>query len=344
MKKLMIQIPCLNEAETLPETIADLPREVDGFDSVQVLVVDDGSTDGTADVARSLGVEHVIRMNGNQGLARAFMAGVVAAVERGADVIVNTDADNQYVAADIARLVEPILDDRADIVIGTRPIREIRHFSPIKRFLQGVGSRVVRTLSGADVADAPSGFRAMTRDAAIRLNVFNDFTYTIETVIQAGLSNLRIASVPIRVNGPTRPSRLFRSISAYIRRSIITMLGVYVIYRPTRIFGALAAAFLIPALFLAARYGILAAMGEGRGHVQSVIASGVLFLAAVFMAAIGIVAHLQSINRRLLEEIRYLERSRRLEGAGIPGPDRSPIEMRTTRVSLDHNFAGMRNG
>ena len=320
--KLIIQIPCRDEAETLPATIADLPREVEGFEAVEWMVVDDGSTDGTAEVARALGVDHVVRMSGNQGLARTFMAGLVAATERGADVIVNTDADNQYCAADIPALVAPLVAGRADLVIGARPIKTIRHFSPTKRLLQVLGSRAVRALSGADVRDAPSGFRAMTRDAALRLNVFGDFTYTIETVIQAGLSNLRIASVPIRVNDPTRPSRLFRSNLGYIRRSLLTMLSVYPIYRPARIFGLLALAFFAPGAVLALRYLAIMAAGEGKGHVQSVIASGALMLCAVFMAAIGIVAHLQSINRRLLEEIRYLERSRRIrEQFGSPPGD-----------------------
>jgi glycosyltransferase involved in cell wall biosynthesis len=310
--KLIIQVPCLNEAETLPATVADLPRHVEGFDSVELMIIDDGSTDGTADVARSLGVEHVVRMNGNQGLARAFVAGLVAAVERGADVVVNTDADNQYMGEDIAKLVKPILEGNADIVIGARPIPAIQHFSPVKRLLQRVGSHVVRAFSGTRVHDAPSGFRAMTREAALRLNVFNGFTYTIETIIQAGLSNLRITSVPIRVNGPTRPSRLFRGNLSYIRRSIITMLSVYLIYRPTRLFGALALAFFLPGLFLAIRYVVMMFVGEGTGHVQSVIACAVLGLSSLFMAAIGVVAHLLSINRRLLEEIRYMERSRRL--------------------------------
>ena len=309
--KLIIQIPCLNERETLPTTVAALPRKVAGFESVEFLVIDDGSTDGTAEVARSVGVEYVIRMNGNQGLARAFMAGLVAAIELGADVVVNTDADNQYDARDIPSLVRPIVEGRADLVIGTRPIQNIEHFSPIKRVLQRLGTQVVRTVSGASVGDAPSGFRAMTRDTALRLNVFGRFTYTIETIIQAGLSNLRIVNIPVRVNGPTRPSRLFRSNLGYIRRSIHTMLSVYLIYRPVQIFSVLSAGFLAPALTLGLRYIYLMTLGEGKGHIQSVIACAVLMLCGVFMAAIGIVAHLQSINRRLLEEIRYLERSRR---------------------------------
>jgi glycosyltransferase involved in cell wall biosynthesis len=310
--KLIIQIPCYNEEEALPVTVGALPREVPGFDAVEVLIIDDGSTDRTVEVAQSLGVSHIVRMNGNQGLARGFMAGLHAAVEHGADVIVNTDADNQYDARDIPKLVEPIVQGRADIVIGARPIESIRHFSPTKRLLQRLGSRVVRALSETDIRDAPSGFRALTRDAALRLNVFNAYTYTLETIIQAGRSNLRVVDVPIRITGPTRPSRLVKSVTGYIRRSIMTMLSAYLIYRPTQIFGALAVAFLLPATFLAVRYLILAwFLGQGRGHVQSVIAAAVLAICGVFMIAIAVIAHLQAINRRLLEELQYLERSRR---------------------------------
>jgi glycosyltransferase involved in cell wall biosynthesis len=311
--KLIIQIPCLNEAESLPATLAELPREVEGFDRVEVMVVDDGSTDDTADVARLNGADHIVRMNGNQGLARAFMAGLVAATERGADVIVNTDADNQYCAEDIAKLVKPILERKADIVIGARPIADIKHFSLAKRLLQRLGSHVVRTFSKTNVQDAPSGFRAMTREAALRLNVFSGFSYTIETIIQAGLSNLRIVNVPVRVNGPTRPSRLFKGNLSYIRRSVLTMLSVYLIYRPTHLFGSLSVGFLVPGLLLGVRYLILMAMGQGQGHVQSVIACAVLVLCGVFMGAIGVVAYLQSINRRLMEELRYLARTKRSE-------------------------------
>lgn len=310
--KLIIQIPCYNEEATLPETVAELPREIPGFDSVEYLIIDDGSTDRTVEVARECGVHHVVSLNGNHGLATGFMTGLMAAIERGADVIVNTDADNQYCAGDISKLVAPILANRADIVIGARPIQTIQHFSPIKRYLQRLGSRVVRALSRTSVEDAPSGFRAMTRDAALRLNVFNSYTYTLETIIQAGRSNLRVVNVPIRVNGPTRPSRLMRSVTQYIRRSILTMLSVYLIYRPTKIFNVLAGVFLVPALVLALRYLYLAFLiGNGKGHVQSVIASGVLAVCGVFMLAMGVVAHLLAINRRLLEEVRYLSRARR---------------------------------
>jgi glycosyltransferase involved in cell wall biosynthesis len=312
--KVVIQIPCFNEEETLPATLAALPRELAGADRVEWIVIDDGSADRTAEVARAHGVDHVVRMNGNQGLARAFMAGLVAAVERGADVIVNTDADNQYRADDIPELIRPLTAGEADIVIGARPIAAIRHFSATKRALQRIGSGVVRRLSGTRIRDAPSGFRAFTRDAALRLNVFSSYTYTLETIVQAGHSNLRVVDVPVRVNPPTRRSRLIRSIPVYLRRSVADLLSTYLVYHPTKLFNVLGLLFLIPGLALAVRYLVLASMGQGTGHVQSVIASGVLAICGVFMLAIGVVARLLGVNRRLLEEIRYLERSRRKEG------------------------------
>lgn len=308
--RAVIQIPCFNEEETLPTTLEALPRELPGFDEVLVLVIDDGSTDNTIAVAESCGVEHIVRMHGNQGLARAFMAGLLEAVALKADVIINTDADNQYCADDIGKLVSPLLDDRADVVIGSRPIESIGHFSFVKKLLQRIGSGVVRNLSGTLVRDAPSGFRAFTREAALRLNVFSQYTYTLETLIQAGHSNLRVVDTPIRVNGPTRPSRLISSIPSYVRRSVLDLLSAYVIYSPTRIFGVAAALFLVPGAFLALRYLYFLSQGNGLGHVQSVIASGVLAMCGVFMLAIGVLAHLLAINRRLLEEARYLLRSR----------------------------------
>ncbi|HXG09232.1 MAG TPA: glycosyltransferase family 2 protein [Gemmataceae bacterium] len=311
--KLIIQIPCWNEAQTLPQTIAGLPRQVEGFDTVEILVIDDGSTDGTATVARALGVDHIIRLNGHQGLARAFMAGLAAATDRGADVIVNTDADNQFDARDLPALVQPILEGRADLVIGARPIQIIRYFSPLKRFLHRLGNQVIRALSSAAVADAPCGFRALTRDAALRLNVFGDFTYTLETIIQAHWSNLRLVSVPIRVNAPTRPSRLFRSNLGCVWRALGSVVNAYVIYRPIRIFSLLALGFFIPGIALVLCYLCLWMTGEGTGHVKLVLAAAVLALCAVFLGAVGIIAHLQSINRRLLEELRYLARARRFQ-------------------------------
>jgi glycosyltransferase involved in cell wall biosynthesis len=308
---LIIQIPCLNEAQSLPTTVAALPRQVEGFDKVELMVIDDGSTDGTVAVARALGVDYIVELNGHQGLARAFMAGLLAAHEHGADVIVNTDADNQYSAGSLAALVRPILEDRADLVIGARPLWATRHFSAIKRILQVLGSRVVSTLSGAEVRDAASGFRAMNRHAALRLNVFGDFTYTIETVIQAGLNHLRIVSVPITVNDQMRPSRLFRSNGYYVWRSLLTMLGVYLIYRPTRIFGTLAVAFLVPGFALGIRSLIHAMAGEGVGPIHSLITCSILMLSGLFIAVMGILAHLLRINRQLLEEIRQLLRTQR---------------------------------
>lgn len=303
--KLVIQIPCYNEVETLPRTLADLPRQVDGFDSVEVLVIDDGSSDGTSAVAREHGADHVVRLNGHQGLARAFAAGLLAAVERGADVVVNTDADNQYQAGCISDLVAPIVRGEADVVIGARPIAQLRHFSLAKRLLQRAGSSVIRRLAGSDVRDAPSGFRAFSRDAAMRLNVFGAFTYTIETIIQASLSNLRVVSVPVQVNGPTRPSRLFRSNLGYVYRTVMTVLSAYVTYRPARIFGLLAGASLAAGLLLGLRYLYLMHRGEGAGHIQSVVLCAALTISGLFLLAIGAVAHLLSINRRLLEELRY---------------------------------------
>jgi glycosyltransferase involved in cell wall biosynthesis len=333
--KLIIQIPCLNEAESLPATLAALPQHVEGFDEVEVMVIDDGSTDNTMAVAKSLGVKDPISLNGHQGLARAFLAGLVAAVERGADVIVNTDADNQYQAGSIEALVKPIVEKRADIVVGARPIPTMRHFSPVKRWLQRLGSGVVRGLSGTDVSDAPSGFRAMTREVALRLSVFGDFTYTIETIIQAGLGRLRVVSVPVGVNATTRPSRLFRSNWSYVCRSLSTMTSAYLIDRPTRLFSILAIVFFVLGSALGVRYLILMGLGEGRGHIQSVIACSALILCSLFTALIGVLAHLLSINRRLLEEVRYLVRTLALQRSG-DSSQRLPL---SSCVDVDQGFA-----
>lgn len=320
--KLIIQIPCLNEAKTLPTTLADLPSAVDGFDEVETLVIDDGSTDDTAAVARSLGVDHILMMNGNQGLARAFMAGLECCVLLGADVIVNTDADNQYDGSCVRQLVQPLVRGTADIAIGARPIASIDHFSPLKKALQRCGSFVVRSLSGVDVQDAPCGFRAMTRKAALRLNVFGDFSYTLETIIQSGQSNLRIANVPIRVNGPTRPSRLFRSNPHYIVRSMMTITSAYVVYRPVRFFSILALLLWAPGVALGIRFLALFYAGSGSGHVQSLIACAILVLGSFFMGAIGTLAHLQSINRKLLQDIRYYHLDRKSRPSGFESPRR----------------------
>jgi glycosyltransferase involved in cell wall biosynthesis len=308
VRTLVIQICAHNEERTLPATLRDLPRRIDGLDRIRVLVVDDGSSDATSRVAIEHGADVVVRHPARQGLARAFMTAIRASVEAGADVIVHTDADNQYRAADIPELVAPIMAGQADIVVGARPIEAIRHFSATKRLLQRLGSAVVRSLSGTNVADAPSGFRAYTRDAALRLNVFNSFSYTLETLIQAGQANLRVISVPVGVNDPTRPSRLARGTMHYVLRSSAAIIGAYVAYRPVRLFGVLAAMFAAPSLVLGVRYLMLMLEGAGKGHVQSVIVASALGACAVFMLAIGAIAHLLSVNRRLLEEIRYQQR------------------------------------
>jgi glycosyltransferase involved in cell wall biosynthesis len=308
--KLVIQIPCFNEEQVLPVTLSHLPRAVPGFDVVEWLVVDDGSKDATSEVARRCGVDHVVRLPRNRGLARAFLAGLEAGLAAGADVIVNTDADNQYDARDLPKLVAPILAGEADLVVGARPIDGIAHFSPAKRLLQKLGSAVVRFVSGTRVPDAPSGFRAMTREAAMRLNVFGNYTYTLETLIQAGQSGMAIACVPVRVNGETRPSRLVKSSAHYVLKSSMTIVRMFVVYKPMRFFALIAALFALPGVALGARYLWLDAHGEGRGHVQSLILAAMLVGVSVAMGMLGVVGDLLAVNRKLLEESRL--RLRRL--------------------------------
>ena len=303
--KLIIQIPCLNESETLALALAELPRQIEGFDRVEWLVIDDGSTDGTAELAQSLGVDHVVRHTVNRGLAAAFMTGMDACLRLGADVIVNTDADNQYCAADIPRLTAPILGSEADMVIGARPIDETEHFSWIKKRLQRLGSWAVRMASKTDVADAPSGFRAISREAAIRLNVFNAYTYTLETIIQAGLSNMRVVSVPIRTNADLRPSRLVKSIASYVRRSLITIFRVFVIYRPLAVFFWSGLVFWLVGLAVGLRFTWFYLHGEGSGHVQSVMFSVLCLTLGTLLWMMAVIADLISTNRRLLEKIHY---------------------------------------
>ena len=309
MPKLIIQIPCLNESGTLALAISELPREVDGFDSVELLVVDDGSTDETESIAKALGVHHVVRHPVNRGLAAAFMTGLEACVRLGADVIVNTDADNQYEARDIPLLTTPILAGQADMVIGARPIDETAHFPWVKKKLQRLGSWAVRMASNTDIADAPSGFRAISRETATRLNVFNSYTYTLETIIQAGLSNLRVISVPIRTNPDLRPSRLVKSISSYVRRSLVTILRVFVTYRPLFVFFWLAALLATPGILLSFRFLYFYAIGDGTGHVQSLIAASMLTILAALAGMIGLIADLIAVNRKLLERIYRLLRN-----------------------------------
>lgn len=304
--KLIIQIPCYNEAETLAITLADLPREISGFNAVEWLIVDDGSTDATVEVARSNGVDHVVQHTRNQGLARAFMTGLDACLRLGADVVVNTDADNQYNAADIPALVQPILDSKAEIVVGARPIEAIEHFSPFKKLLQKLGSWVVRVASKTDIPDAPSGFRAMSRNAAQRLMVFNDYTYTLETIIQAGQKNMAITSIPVQVNDDLRPSRLVKSIPSYIKRSIITIVRIFVIYRPFRFFMTVGAILFAVGFLIGLRFLTYYLQGAGEGHVQSLILAALLMGMGFQTVLIAFIADLLAANRKLIEEVRYL--------------------------------------
>ena len=303
--KLVIQIPCYNEAGTLAIALAALPRQVPGFDLVEWLIIDDGSMDDTVAVARANGVDHVVRHTRNQGLARGYMTGLDACLRLGADVIVNTDADNQYNADDIPTLTKPILEHRADMVVGARPIETIEHFSPVKKMLQKLGSWVVRVASNTDVPDAPSGFRAMSRATAQRLMVFNDYTYTLETIIQAGQKNMAITSVPIRVNGELRPSRLVKSIPSYIKRSIVTIIRIFIIYRPFRFFGTIGAVLFGAGLLLGLRFLWKYLGGEGEGHVQSLILAALLLGMGFQTLLIAVVADLLAANRKLMEDVRY---------------------------------------
>lgn len=309
--KLIIQIPCYNEEESLPITLKYLPRKLDGFAKVEWLIIDDGSVDKTVQVAKSLGVDHIVRFKKNKGLAEAFMAGIDACVKNGADVIVNTDADNQYNADDIPALVTPILEGKADYVVGERPILKTAHFSFLKKVLQKLGSYVVRKISKTDIPDAPSGFRALSRDAAMKLNVFSAYTYTIETIIQAGIKNLAITSVPIRTNEDLRPSRLLKSIPAYIKRSVITMFRVFMIYEPFKFFLRFGVLFLLVGFVLVARYLYFVHLGEGAGHVQSVVVSGVFISVGFQLLLTSLVVDLLSVNRRIMEDTQF--RVRRLE-------------------------------
>jgi glycosyltransferase involved in cell wall biosynthesis len=303
--KLIIQIPCLNEAGTLAIALNALPREVSGFDTVEWLIIDDGSTDDTVKIAKENGVDHVVSHTHNLGLARGFMTGINACLRLGADVIVNTDADNQYNADDIPALTAPVLEGKADIVVGARPIETIEHFSPVKKMLQKLGSWVVRVASKTDIPDAPSGFRAMSREAAQKMMVFNDYTYTLETIIQAGQKNMAITSVPVRVNEDLRPSRLLKSIPSYIKRSIVTIIRIFVIYRPFRFFGSIGALLFGVGLLIGLRFLWYYLQGNGDGHVQSLILASVLLSMGFQAFLIAFIADLLAANRKLMEDIRF---------------------------------------
>lgn len=303
--KLIIQIPCLNEEKTLPVCLEALPRHVEGFDSVEWLIIDDGCTDQTVRVAKEHNVDHIVRFKKNRGLAKGFMAGIDACLRLDADVIVNTDADNQYNGDDIPLLVKPILKGDADIVVGSRPIDDIEYFSPIKKTLQKLGSRVVRIVSKTRVQDVTSGFRAMSRDSAMQLNVFNEYTYTLETIIQAGQKNIAIVSVPIRSNPFLRPSRLMRSIPSYIKKSIATILRIFVVYKPFRFFLSIGVVFLSIGVLVGLRFLYYYLTGGGGGHVQSLIFASIMIGVGFQVALVAFLADLLSVNRRLLEDVQY---------------------------------------
>ena len=307
VKKLIIQIPCYNEEATLGLTLSQLPRQIPGVEQVEWLIINDGSRDRTVEVAEASGVDHIVNFEQNQGLAKGFMAGVEACLKAGADIIVNTDADNQYCADDIPKLIQPILDGTAEIVVGARPIQEIKDFSPVKKFLQKLGSWVVRIASNTDIPDAPSGFRAISREAAIRLNVFNEYTYTLETIIQAGQRGMAITYVPIRTNGYLRPSRLVKSIPAYIQRSIITIIRIFMTYRPLQFFMMLGTVPFTAGLLLCLRWLLLfwEIFGDNpaKPRVPSLILAAVLILIGFQLWILGLVADLMSVNRKLLEDI-----------------------------------------
>jgi len=302
--KLVIQIPCFNEESSLPVTLSELPKDLPGFDAVEWLIIDDGSTDNTVEIANKHGVHHVVRHMHNQGLARAFMTGLDACLAVGADVIVNTDADNQYQASDIEKLVRPILDHQAEIVVGARPIDNTEHFSFVKKTLQRLGSRVVRMVSGTDIEDAPSGFRAFSRSAAKKLMVFNEYTYTLETIIQAGQKNIPICSVPIGTNNDLRPSRLVRSIPSYIVRSFTTIVRIFIVYRPFRFFMTIGSVIFLAGLMIGLRFLWFYFSGTGAGHIQSLILASVLLGMGFQTILIAFVTDLLAANRRLLEEQR----------------------------------------
>jgi glycosyltransferase involved in cell wall biosynthesis len=325
--KLIIQVPCYNEEGSLGVALQALPRHVEGFDNVEWLIIDDGSKDGTVRVAREYGVDHIVSFTKNQGLAAAFLAGLDACLAAGADVIVNTDADNQYSAESIPDLVAPILAGRADLVVGARPILEIGHFSGTKKLLQRLGSWVVRIASNTSIPDAPSGFRALTRRAAMQLNVFNNYTYTLETIIQAGQKRMAIVSVPIKVNPDLRPSRLVRSIPSYVARSMLVIGRIFITYKPFAAFTVVGVLTFLAGTVTGLRFLYFYLQGEGSGHIQSVILAALLLGAGFFLVVAGIIADLISVNRKLLEKIDLRLRRLELDGRVSIPPRSVPSEL-----------------
>lgn len=312
--KLIIQIPCYNEAETLEIALNDLPKELEGIDSIEYLIINDGSKDNTVEVAKRWGVHHVVNFKQNKGLAKGFMAGLDGCLLNGADIIVNTDADNQYCGEDIVKLIQPILDGQADIVIGARPIDETEHFSFIKKKLQHFGSWVVRKASNTNIPDAPSGFRAFSREAAMRINVVNDYTYTLETIVQAGREKIPMTSVPIRTNPELRESRLFKSIWGYVKKSVLTILRAYMMYKPLKFFSYMALPFITLGLLIGIRFIFYYVNGAGSGHVQSLILACTMVIVGVLTGMMGLIGDIMAANRKILQDVQYSERRERYDG------------------------------
>lgn len=329
--KLIVQIPAFNEEKTIAQTLRDIPKKIDGFNTVETLVIDDGSSDGTVDAARKAGASHVVLLKNHRGLAAAFVAGIDAALRLGADAIVNTDADNQYAGSDIAKLVAPIVRGSADVVVGDRQVAKSPHMSAVKRALQRLGSWTVGKASGLSVADVTSGFRAFSREAAQQINVFNPFTYTLETIIQAGNHNLGVSTVTVRTNAPTRPSRLYHGVGTYLRKSIATIFRVYALYRPLKTFFAIGSVLMLGGTLLGVRFIWDYSHGYGSGHVQSLILCGVLLITGFQTWLIALLADLVGVNRRLSEEV--LVRLKKLESPGQqPARAREPRSERDDRL------------
>lgn len=303
--KLIIQVPCYNEAETLEIALNDLPKKIEGIDEIEYLIINDGSADNTVEVAKKWGVNYVVNFKRNKGLAKGFMAGLDACLRNGADIIVNTDADNQYCGDDIEKIVRPIIDGKADIVIGERPIDQTEHFSPLKKKLQHLGSWTVRVASKSDIPDAPSGFRAYSRDAAMRLNVVNEYTYTLETIVQAGRTKIAMTSVPIRTNPELRKSRLFSSMFGYVKRSMITIIRSFMMYKPLKFFGMIGGLLFLIGAAIGVRFLVCMAMGDSSGHVQSLILASTFILMGVQTLVIALQADIIAANRKILEDVQY---------------------------------------